>query len=156
MLCRRQIRLWKFWKIKAIANKYPYQVSGGQQQRCACARALVNNSRLILADEPTGALDARNSEKLMEMFTEINEKFKTTIVMVTHDPFSVSYCNHIFFLKNGKISYELYKGARRQGAVFSSHFRCTKHLTENEQKIRSFSYLLLQSLLNRKQISNSF
>ena len=57
-------------------------------------------------------LDARNSEKLMEMFTEINEKFKTTIVMVTHDPFSVSYCNHIFFLKNGKISYELYKGAR--------------------------------------------
>lgn len=62
--------------------------------------------------QPTGALDARNSEKLMEMFTEINEKFKTTIVMVTHDPFSVSYCNHIFFLKNGKISYELYKGAR--------------------------------------------
>ena len=63
MLCRRQIRLWKFLEIKAIANKYPYQVSGGQQQRCACARALVNNSRLILADEPTGALDARNSEK---------------------------------------------------------------------------------------------
>ena len=105
-------KIMEILEIKAIANKYPYQVSGGQQQRCACARALVNNSRLILADEPTGALDARNSEKLMEMFTEINEKFKTTIVMVTHDPFSVSYCNHIFFLKNGKISYELYKGAR--------------------------------------------
>lgn len=71
-----------------------------------------NGIGVQFTDEPTGALDARNSEKLMEMFTEINEKFKTTIVMVTHDPFSVSYCNHIFFLKNGKISYELYKGAR--------------------------------------------
>lgn len=100
--------------IKEIADKYPHQVSGGQQQRCACARALVNNSRLILADEPTGALDARNSEKLMEMLADVNEKLKATILMVTHDPFSVVYCNHILFLKNGKISYELYKGSRNK------------------------------------------
>lgn len=65
-------------------------------------------------DEPTGALDARNSEKLMEMLADVNEKLKATILMVTHDPFSVVYCNHIFFLKNGKISYELYKGSRNK------------------------------------------
>lgn len=63
---------------------------------------------------PTGALDARNSEKLMEMLADVNEKLKATILMVTHDPFSVVYCNHIFFLKNGKISYELYKGSRNK------------------------------------------
>lgn len=98
--------------IKEVGNKYPYQVSGGQQQRCACARALVNNPKLILADEPTGALDPQNSENLMELLLEINKKFKTTILMVTHDSFSASYCNRILFLENGKISYEIYRGAR--------------------------------------------
>lgn len=98
--------------IKEAGNKYPYQVSGGQQQRCSCARALVNNPKLILADEPTGALDAQNSENLMELLLEINKKFKTTILMVTHDSFSASYCNRILFLENGKISYEIYRGAR--------------------------------------------
>lgn len=107
-------------KIKEIAHKYPYQVSGGQQQRCACARALVSNSRLILADEPTGALDAQNSENLMELFTEINRKFKTTILMVTHDPFSVSYCDRILFLKKGKIYYELYRGSREKEEYISA------------------------------------
>ena len=90
--------------IKEAGNKYPYQVSGGQQQRCSCARALVNNPKLILADEPTGALDPQNSENLMELLLEINKKFKTTILMVTHDSFSASYCNRILFLENGKIS----------------------------------------------------
>lgn len=100
--------------IKEVGNKYPYQVSGGQQQRCACARALVNNPKLILADEPTGALDPQNSENLMELLLEINKKFKTTILMVTHDSFSASYCNRILFLENGKISYEIYRGARNR------------------------------------------
>lgn len=106
--------------IKEVGNKYPYQVSGGQQQRCACARALVNNSQLILADEPTGALDAQSSENLMELFAEINEKFKATILMVTHDPFSASYCNRILFLKQGKISYEIYRGARNREDYLSA------------------------------------
>ena len=102
--------------IQEAGDKYPYQVSGGQQQRCSCARALVNNPKLILADEPTGALDAQNSENLMELLLEINKKFKTTILMVTHDSFSASYCNRILFLENGKISYEIYRGARsREG-----------------------------------------
>ena len=70
--------------IKEAGNKYPYQVSGGQQQRCSCARALVNNPKLILADEPTGALDPQNSENLMELLLEINKKFKTTILMVIY------------------------------------------------------------------------
>jgi len=100
--------------IKEVGNKYQYQVSGGQQQRCACARALVNNPKLILADEPTGALDPQNSENLMELLLEINKKFKTTILMVTHDSFSASYCNRILFLENGKISYEIYRGARNR------------------------------------------
>lgn len=100
--------------IKEVGNKYPYQVSGGQQQRCSCARALVNNPKLILADEPTGALDPQNSENLMELLLEINKKFKTTILMVTHDSFSASYCNRILFLENGKISYEIYRGARNR------------------------------------------
>lgn len=106
--------------IKEVGNKYPYQVSGGQQQRCACARALVNNSQLILADEPTGALDAQSSENLMDLFTEINEKFNTTVLMVTHDPFSASYCNRILFLKNGRISYEVYRGARKREDYLSA------------------------------------
>ncbi len=100
--------------IQEAGDKYPYQVSGGQQQRCSCARALVNNPKLILADEPTGALDAQNSENLMELLLEINKKFKTTILMVTHDSFSASYCNRILFLENGKISYEIYRGARNR------------------------------------------
>lgn len=100
--------------IADAGNKYPYQVSGGQQQRCSCARALVNNPKLILADEPTGALDAQNSENLMELLLEINEKFKTTILMVTHDSFSASFCSRILFMKKGKISYEIYRGARER------------------------------------------
>lgn len=111
-IIRRTEEIIDILGIREVRNKYPYQVSGGQQQRCSCARALVNNPKLILADEPTGALDARNSENLMELLLEINEKFKATILMVTHDSFSASFCNRILFLEKGKISYEIYRGAR--------------------------------------------
>lgn len=111
-IIRRTEEIIDILGIREVENKYPYQVSGGQQQRCSCARALVNNPKLILADEPTGALDARNSENLMELLLEINEKFKATILMVTHDSFSASFCNRILFLEKGKISYEIYRGAR--------------------------------------------
>lgn len=100
--------------IGDVGNKYPYQVSGGQQQRCSCARALVNNPKLILADEPTGALDAQNSGNLMELLSEINKKMGTTILMVTHDSFSASYCNRILFLEKGEIAYEIYRGKRNR------------------------------------------
>ena len=89
--------------IEDILNKYPYEVSGGGKQRCASARALINNPKLILADEPTGALDSRNARVLLETFKEMNEELNTTILMVTHDAFSASFANRVLFIKDGKI-----------------------------------------------------
>ena len=96
--------------ISEIRDKFPYQVSGGQKQRCACARALINNPSLLLADEPTGALDSKAAQTLLETFTRINKSMQATILMVTHDAFSASYCDRILFLKDGKIFNELVKG----------------------------------------------
>ena len=98
--------------ITDIRTQFPYQVSGGQKQRCACARALVNRPRLILADEPTGALDSRSAQTLLETFTDMNQKLKATILMVTHDAFSASYCSRILFLKDGRIFHELLRGSK--------------------------------------------
>jgi len=92
------------------ANKFPYQVSGGQKQRCACARALANEPKLILADEPTGALDSKSATMLLETFRDMNEKMGATILMVTHDAFSSSYCKRILFLQDGNIINELVRG----------------------------------------------
>lgn len=96
--------------IADLANKFPYQVSGGQKQRCACARALVNSPKLILADEPTGALDSKSSRMLLDTFTLMNQELLATILMVTHDAFSASYCGRILFLKDGQIFHELVRG----------------------------------------------
>lgn len=96
--------------IEDIRKKFPYQVSGGQKQRCACARALVNNPKLILADEPTGALDSKSAQMLLETFQTMNEELHATILMVTHDVFSASYCKRILFLKDGEIFHELIRG----------------------------------------------
>ncbi len=93
--------------ITDVRDQFPYQVSGGQKQRCACARALVNHPQLLLADEPTGALDSRASQTLLETFTEMNRTLFATIFMVTHDAFSASYCSRILFLKDGRIFHEL-------------------------------------------------
>ena len=89
--------------IADVRGQFPYQVSGGQKQRCACARALINHPRLLLADEPTGALDSRSSQTLLETFTKMNRALSATIFMVTHDAFSASYCSRILFLKDGRI-----------------------------------------------------
>ena len=96
--------------IEDIRDKFPYQVSGGQKQRCACARALVNRPKLLLADEPTGALDSKAAQTLLETFTDLNRTMEATILMVTHDAFSASYCERILFLKDGKIFHELVRG----------------------------------------------
>ena len=93
-----------------ILDKYPYQVSGGQKQRCACARAIINNPKLILADEPTGALDSHSSQMLLGTMQSINEQLGATILMVTHDAFSASYAGRILFLRDGKIFTEILKG----------------------------------------------
>ena len=96
--------------ITNILDKYPYQVSGGQKQRIASARAVITNPKIILADEPTGALDSKSAKQLLETFTTLNEKLGATILMVTHDAFTASYTDRIIFIKDGKIFNELIKG----------------------------------------------
>ena len=88
------------------------QLSGGEQQRIAIAIALANDPKILLADEPTGALDSRSAQTLLETFTDMNGKLKATIFMVTHDAFSASYCGRILFLKDGQIFHELRRGRK--------------------------------------------
>lgn len=96
--------------IKEVLPKYGYQMSGGQRQRIAAARALITNPKLILADEPTGALDSKSSRALLESMEKMNEELEATILMVTHDAFSASYTNRVIFIKDGKIFNEIRKG----------------------------------------------
>ena len=100
--------------ISEIRNKFPGQVSGGQKQRCACARALVNDPKLILADEPTGAMDSRSAQTLLDTLKKMNEVMGATILMVTHDAFTASYCQRILFLKDGEIFHELIRGQKNR------------------------------------------
>ena len=104
--------------ITDILDKYPYQVSGGQKQRCACARAIINKPRLILADEPTGALDSHSSQMLLSTMQSINGQLGATILMVTHDAFSASYANRILFLRDGVIFTEILKGQDSRKVFF--------------------------------------
>ena len=105
--------------IDNILNKFPYEVSGGQKQRCACARALINKTKLILADEPTGSLDSKSSRMLLETMASMNTDFKATILMVTHDSFSASFCKRVLFLKDGKIFNEIVKGEKSRKEFFN-------------------------------------
>ena len=96
--------------IKEVLNKFPYQMSGGQKQRVASARAIVTEPKIILADEPTGALDSRSAKMLLEIFEHMNTKLGATILMVTHDAFVASYATRVIFIKDGKLFKEIYKG----------------------------------------------
>lgn len=96
--------------ITNILNKYPYEMSGGQKQRIAAARAIITNPKLVLADEPTGALDSKASKMLLEKFNYLNNELGATILMVTHDAFTASYAKRVIFIKDGKIFNELHKG----------------------------------------------
>lgn len=106
-------------EISEELKKYPYQMSGGQKQRVACARAMITNPRIILADEPTGALDSKSSRLLLESFTHLNEQLSATILMVTHDAFSASYANRVIFIKDGKVFNEIYKGDSSRKEFFN-------------------------------------
>ncbi len=114
----RVTEMAKSLMISDILDKYPYQVSGGQKQRCACARALINRPKLILADEPTGALDSHSSQMLLSTMQKINEQLGATILMVTHDAFSASYAGRILVLRDGEIFMELRKGSDDRAAFF--------------------------------------
>lgn len=96
--------------ISDIFNKYPYEISGGQKQRTAAARAIITNPALVLADEPTGALDSKSAKILLETLEYLNENLNATIMMVTHDAFTASYSSRILFIKDGKIFNEIIKG----------------------------------------------
>ena len=104
--------------IGDILSKFPYQISGGQKQRCACARAIINQPKLILADEPTGALDSHSSQMLLSTIQSINEDLGATILMVTHDAFSASYANRILFMRDGAIFTEIRKGGDSRRTFF--------------------------------------
>lgn len=96
--------------IEGVLSKYPYQMSGGQKQRVAAARAIVNNPKIILADEPTGALDSKSAKMLLNSIEKLNKELEATILMVTHDAFTASYAHRILFIKDGKIFNELVRG----------------------------------------------
>ena len=106
-------------EIQNELNKYPIQMSGGQKQRVACARALVTNPSLILADEPTGALDSKSARMLLDSMEKLNQEFKATIMMVTHDAFTASYAHRILFIKHGKIFNEIIRGTDSRKTFFN-------------------------------------
>ncbi len=115
---RRVKKVAKDLDIEGVLNKYPYQMSGGQKQRVASARAIITSPKIILADEPTGALDSKSSKMLLERFEYLNKNVEATILMVTHDAFTASYASRVIFIKDGKIFNELHKGASSRKEFF--------------------------------------
>lgn len=107
-------RISKILGIEDLINKRTFEISGGQAQRTAIARALVHNPTLLLADEPTGNLDSKAAKNVMELFEKVNEEERVTTIMVTHDALSASYCSRILFIKDGTIYNEIYRGNSRQ------------------------------------------
>lgn len=104
--------------IESVLKKYPYQMSGGQKQRVASARAIITNPKLVLADEPTGALDSKSAKMLLERFEHLNQELMATILMVTHDAFTASYASRVIFIKDGRIFNELFRAGRRRKEFF--------------------------------------
>ena len=104
--------------IADVLDKYPYQLSGGQQQRVAAARALVTKPAVIMADEPTGALDSKSARLLLKSLQQLNEERDATILMVTHDSFAASYTGRVLFIRDGKIFTELRRGSSPRREFF--------------------------------------
>lgn len=106
-------------EISDVLNKYPYQMSGGQKQRVAAARAIVTEPAMILADEPTGALDSKSAKMLLKSFEKMNDEMNATILMVTHDAFTASYCKRILFIKDGRLFHEIDRGKASRKDFFN-------------------------------------
>lgn len=120
---KRAKELMKLFEIYDISNKYPYNISGGQQQRTAVCRALMNSPSIIFGDEPTGNLDSKSSKGIMECFEKMNKELEATILIVTHDVFAASFCNKVIFIKDGEIHSEIIKkGTRKEflDSIFNS------------------------------------
>lgn len=105
--------------ITDLLSKYPYEVSGGQKQRAAVARALITKPQLILADEPTGALDSRSTDELLDLFNEINKEGQT-ILMVTHSTKAASHAGRVLFIKDGTVFHQLYRGDRSSEEMYQN------------------------------------
>ena len=114
---RRLLPLSRTLGIGDILNKFPYEVSGGQKQRAAVARALITNPKLVLADEPTGALDSRSTDELLRLFSEINRAGQT-ILMVTHSVKAASHAGRVLFIRDGEVFHQLYRGASSDEAFY--------------------------------------
>lgn len=114
---RRLAPIAKQLGIEDILTKYPYEISGGQKQRLAVARALITQPDLVLADEPTGALDSKSTEELLHLFGQINEK-RQTIIMVTHSTSAASHASRVLFIKDGKIFHEIYRGNKTMDQMY--------------------------------------
>ncbi|OAB40093.1 ABC transporter ATP-binding protein [Paenibacillus glacialis] len=104
--------------IADLKNKYPNEISGGQKQRTSAARAFIHEPTIIFADEPTGALDSKSASDLLNKLSELNQKRKATIIMVTHDPVAASYCSRVIFIKDGQIYTQLNKGEETRQTFF--------------------------------------
>lgn len=122
--------------IQDVLKKYPNQMSGGQRQRVAAARALISDPSLVLADEPTGSLDSKNSRVLLESFEEINRTRNASILMVTHDPFSASYAERIIFIKDGRVFNELVRGEKTRQTFFKEIMDVVSYLGGNNAALR--------------------
>lgn len=114
----RVLKIAEQLDIKEVLKKYPYQMSGGQKQRVASARAMITNPKLVLADEPTGALDSKSAKRLLESLEFLNQKDEATILMVTHDAFTASYASRVIFIKDGNIFNEIRKGQSSRKEFF--------------------------------------
>lgn len=117
-IAKRVKSIAEMLNITDVLEKFPYQMSGGQKQRVASARALITNPKLILADEPTGALDSRSSQMLLSCLRHLNEQLEATILMVTHDAFSASYATRVVFIKDGTIFNEIFRGDKKRKEFF--------------------------------------
>ena len=115
---QRLAKLIEALHIESILHQYPSEISGGQKQRTAAARAIITNPAIVFADEPTGALDSRSATRLLEQIQLLNRTFKTTVLMITHDPYVASYCQRVVFLRDGKIVNEMFKGELKEKEFF--------------------------------------
>jgi len=116
-ICNKVLKVAEGLGIKDILSKFPPEVSGGEAQRCACARAVISEPQIIFADEPTGALDSKSSITLLNLMSKLNSELSSTIFMVTHDPMAASYAKRVLFIKDGNIFNEIYRGNKTQSTL---------------------------------------
>ena len=131
---RRLIPLAQTLDIEPLLSKYPYEVSGGQKQRCAVARALITQPQIVLADEPTGALDSRAADSLMDLFTQINRAGQT-VLMVTHSTAAASRAGRVLFIRDGRVYHQLYRENRTDGQMYRLITETLTRLTDGGERL---------------------